>query len=330
MKPAPFSWHAPETVEEALVLLQQYGDDARPLAGGQSLIPVLNFRLARPAVLIDLNRIGELAGITEVRGSGGPAGGGLFARAVSAARDLAGGAGPDVLRIGAMTRQRHAERSALVAARSPLLRDALHHVAHPQIRNRGTVGGSVAHADPAAELPAVMLALGATIRLRGPAGERSMVADEFFTGLFATALRPGELLIGIDVPALPTGAGSAFLEVARRHGDYALAGVAAVIAVDAGGRCTHARLAFVNCGPGPLRATAAESALVGERIVEQRTAGPAVSDDVLHAAARAGLDVLSPPTDVHASADYRRHLARVLMTRAVAAAATRAAAAVHP
>ena len=288
MKPAPFDYHAPETVDEALMLLAEHGEEAKALAGGQSLIPVLNFRLARPAVLVDLNRIVALAGIAPA-----PDGG---------------------LRIGAMTRQREAERSALVAKRSPLIREAMPHIAHPQIRSRGTLGGSLAHADPAAELPALALALEARFRLRRGAQERWIDARAFYTGLFATALAPDELLVEIVIPALPDGAGCAFEEVARRYGDYALVGVAAVLAIDAAGVCRAARIACINAGPGPLRAAHAEAVLSGQR----------VDAALVQAAAEAVAHDIDPTSDVHATVAYRRHLARVLTGRVLLRALERA------
>jgi carbon-monoxide dehydrogenase medium subunit len=286
VKPPPFEYFAPDSLEEALALLAQYGDDAKPLAGGQSLVPVLNFRLARPAVLVDLNRIDALAGIE---------------------------ADEPGLRIGAMTRQRSAERDALVRRHAPLIAEALPHVAHPQIRNRGTIGGSIAHADPAAELPALALALEATLRLRSAASERTVAARDFFTGLFATALASDELLVEVAVPPLPPRSGCAFEEVARRHGDYALLAVAALVALDDAGRCVDARLAYVGAGPGPLRAAAAEAALAGRRI----------DDAAVRDAADAAFREVDPGGDVHASAAYRKALARVLTTRAIRRAATR-------
>ena len=288
MKPPPFEYFAPDTVEEALALLAQYGDEAKPLAGGQSLVPVLNFRLARPAVLVDLNRIDLLAGIEAADGG---------------------------LRIGAMTRQRRAERDELVRRHAPLIAEALPHVAHPQIRNRGTIGGSIAHADPAAELPALALALEATLRLRSAASDRTIAARDFFTGLFATALAADELLVEVDLPPLPARSGCAFEEVARRHGDYALLAVAAVVALDDAERCVEARLAYVGAGPGPLRSAAAETALTGRRI----------DDAAMRDAAEAAFVELDPGGDVHASADYRKALARVLTARALARAVERAA-----
>jgi aerobic carbon-monoxide dehydrogenase medium subunit len=287
LKPPPFEYHAPDTIDEALALLAEHGDEAKPLAGGQSLIPVLNFRLARPAVLVDLNRIAGLGEIAE----------------------LDGGIG-----IGALVRQRAAERSALVQQRAPLLAAALPHVAHPQIRTRGTIGGSLAHADPAAELPAVMLALEATFTLRRSTAERRLSAASFFTGLFATALEPDELLVAVAVPATPARGGWAFAEVARRHGDYALLGVAAHVQLDGAGTCSGARLAYVNAGPGPQRARAAEALLAGER--------PTAA--LFAAVAEAAAGELKPGTDVHASAAYRRQLARVLTRRVLARAVEQA------
>jgi carbon-monoxide dehydrogenase medium subunit len=280
VKPPPFEYLAPETVEEALAMLAQHGDDAKVLAGGQSLIPVLNFRLARPAVLVDLNRIASLAGIAEHDGG---------------------------IRMGAMTRQRQAEKSALVKASAPLLAETLPHIAHVQIRNRGTVGGSLAHADPAAELPAIALALNCRVRLQRATGERWLDARDFFTGLFATALLADALLVEIELPALPEGASAAFEEVARRHGDYALMGVAALMVCDGAGICRDVRLAYVNAGPGPLRATRAEAMLVGQL----------PDAEVVRACADAASQELRPGSDVHASSAYRRQLARVLTERAI-------------
>lgn len=281
MKPPPFDYHAPRTTDEALALLAEHGDDARPLAGGQSLVPVLNFRLARPAVLIDLNRVQGLDGI-DAREDGG-------------------------LRIGAMTRQRTVERSPAVAERAPLVTRAMPHIAHPQIRDRGTFGGSLAHADPAAELPAVALALRMRFHLRSAAAERWLDAAEFFTGLFSTALRPDELLIEVEVPAPPPHAGWAFDEVARRHGDFALLGLAAAVERNDDGVCTAARLAYVNAGPGPVLAEEAAAPLVGTRL----------EPEAVRAAAERAAAEIRPRADVHASVDYRRQLARVLTERAL-------------
>ncbi len=287
MKPPPFRYEAARTVEEALACLAEHGMEAKPLAGGQSLVPLLNFRLARPAVLVDLNGVDELAYLrTDEDGA---------------------------LRIGAMARQADVERSAAVRAGWPLLTEALGHVAHPAIRNRGTVGGSVAHADPAAELPAVLLALEARFHLRGPGGRRRVEAGEFFLAPFATVLEPDELLTEIEVPPAPSGVGWAFEEVARRHGDYALAGAAAVVALDEEGRCRRVRLAFVNAGLVPVLAAG----------LAERLEGTAPRPDALREAANAVAAALDPPEDVHATAPYRRHLAAVLAHRALARAVRR-------
>src|SRR5881409_3891128 len=290
MKPARFDYFAPATLDEALALLAEHGADAKPLAGGQSIIPAMNFRLARPAALVDLNHIAELAYIRS-----GPDGGGTA--------------------IGAMTRQRAVERSDVVARAAPLLAEAMPSIAHPQIRNRGTVGGSIAHADPSAELPAVMLTLEARFRTRSSSGERSIAAGEFFKGMLETALGPDELLVEIALPPLPARSGTAFLEIARRHGDYALVGVAVVVGLDGRGRCKAARIALLSVGDGAVLAVEAGKTLVGQ--------GP--SDELFRAAADAAAtrDV-DPPSDVHASSAYRRQLVAVLTRRALARAFERA------
>ena len=287
MKPAAFEYLAPVSVEEALTLLQQHGADAKVLAGGQSLVPAMNFRLAQPGVLIALDRIESLVGIH--------------------ATDEGG------VRIGAMTRQRAVERSPVIATRVPLLAEAMPFVAHAPIRNRGTVGGSLAHADPAGELPAVMVALEARFRLRTPERERWVQAEDFFLGLFATALEPGELLVEIEIPPRGPASGSAFLEVARRHGDYALAGFAGQVSIDEAGHCRMARAVLLGVSEGPLKVEAA-SALVGE----------APSPEGIAAVGEHLKQELDPPGDIHASPDYRRHLAAVLVKRGLALAFDRA------
>ncbi len=291
MKPAPFAYHAPRTRDEALELLDRHGPEAKPLAGGQSLVPAMNFRLAQPAVLVDLNRVDDLAYVT------GDGGGGL--------------------RIGAMARQRALEREAVVGDRAPLLRETMPHIAHPQIRNRGTVGGSLAHADPAAELPAVMAALGARVRLQSRTGERWLPLAEFYLGLFTTALAPGELLVEIAVPPMASGSGWAFEEVARRHGDYALVGVAALVQLAADGRCAQARVALLSVGEVPVLSGRAAAALAGERPTDEaiREAADAVQGDI------------EPMSDIHASGAYRRHLATVLSRRVLTRAFARSGAA---
>ena len=288
MKPAPFEWYRAESAAEALALLAEHGDHAKLLAGGQSLIPAMNFRLARPAVLIDLNRASDLMGI-EPQGLGG-------------------------IHIGAMTRQQAIERSATVAAQAPLLAEAMPWVAHTQIRSRGTAGGSVAHADPAAELPAVFAALGARYLLRSRDSVRWVNADSFVTGLFATQLQPSELLTAIEVPEPKPRTGTAFVEMARRHGDFALAGVACSITLDASGRCTETRLVLFGVGDGPVQCTNATRILVGAEPDEKA---------IVEAAASAESDV-EPPSDIHATAAYRKHLSVVLTRRALTRAVERA------
>jgi carbon-monoxide dehydrogenase medium subunit len=287
MKPAPFEYYAPGTRAEVLALLAQHGDGAKVLAGGQSLVPSMNFRLAQPGILIDLNGIADLFGIA------------------------ADGEG---LRIGAMTRQRTVERSAEVARLAPLVAEAMPDIAHPQIRNRGTFGGSIAHNDPAAELPALMVALGARLRVQSATGERILAADEFFQGVFTTALEPEELLVEVLIPRLPPRTGTAFAEVARRHGDYAMAGAAAVVTLAGDGTVAAARLVYLAIGDGPVPAPSVEALLVGE------TPTP----EAIQAAAAAVDGDIDPPTDIHATAAYRRHLARVLAGRVLGRAAARA------
>jgi carbon-monoxide dehydrogenase medium subunit len=289
MKPAPFDYEAPASLDAALGLLARHGGDAKVLAGGQSLIPVMNFRLAEPALLVDINRLAELD----------------FIR-----RDPDGS-----LRIGALTRQRRLERDPLVAAAAPLLREAVPFIAHPQIRNRGTFGGSLAHADPAAELPALAVALDARLRLRRTGGDRWVDAAAFFAGLFTTALEPDEILAEAAIPPSPPRTGWAFLEIARRHGDYAQAGLAARVTLDGSGRCREARLVYLSAGDAPVRAAAAERLLAGEEL----------SDAAVEAAAeKASRDEIHPPGDVHATSEFKRHLARVLTRRALRRAAGRA------
>jgi len=284
LKPAPFQYAAPETIEETLALLRAHGTDAKLLAGGQSLVPLLNMRLARPSVIIDLNRVRELDYIREDG-------------------DIA---------IGAMTRQRTAERSSVVARRLPLLAAALPLIGHIQIRSRGTVGGSIAHADPSAELPAVLTALDGSVVVRGPRGARRIAAEDFFISYLTTALGPEDVLVEVSFPKHEQ-EGTAFLEVARRHGDYALVGVAAAVRMD-GNRCVRARLAFTGVGPVPVRIREAEAAVTGTRLTEI-----VLTDLRKIVAAR-----INPEGDIHASADYRREVAGVLAQRALRQAADRA------
>jgi carbon-monoxide dehydrogenase medium subunit len=293
MKPAPFRYLAPRSLDEALALLAEHGDQAKVLAGGQSLVPAMNFRLAQPAVLVDLNGVSELAYVASDDSSDGPR-----------------------LRIGAMTRQRSVERDARVARGAPLLHRAMPFIAHPQIRNRGTVGGSLAHADPAAELPAVALALDARFLLRRRGGQRWVKARDFYTGLFATVLEAGEVLAEIELPPAPARTGWAFQEFSRRHGDFALAGVAAGVTFGEDGRCLGARIVLLGVGEGPILAQRAADILTGAATREG-----ALDPAAIAAAARAAADDLDPPSDIHASSRFRRHLAGVLVDRALRAAA---------
>ncbi|MEE8474759.1 MAG: xanthine dehydrogenase family protein subunit M [Myxococcota bacterium] len=290
MKPAPFEYAAPSSLDEAISLLQQHGDeDVKLLAGGQSLVPLLSMRMARPELLIDLNPIDELQYIREENGG---------------------------LAIGAMTRKRAVEESELVRRLQPVLLAATQLVAHPQIRNRGTVGGSMAHADPAAEYPALAIVLGVELRTAGPDGERRIAAEDFFQSYLTTALEPVEVLIEVRVPILAPGTGWSFLEVARRHGDFAMTGAAVTLRLDGRGSISEARIVLFGVGPTAVRI----------REVEQLVMGEQPSDRLFQEAGRAAGEGLEDPlSDVHASAEFRRQLARVLTARALGEAVERAA-----
>jgi carbon-monoxide dehydrogenase medium subunit len=289
MKPAPFEYYAPTTVEEALAHLAQHGYDAKVLAGGQSLVPTMNFRLAQPSVLVDLNRIPELFYIKPADDGG--------------------------VRVGAMTRESQVEHDPLIAERAPLVFEAMPHIAHPQIRNRGTFGGCIAHADPAAELPAVSVAMSARFRIRNQAGERWVPADEFFIGFFTTVMQPDDLLVEIALPPLPPRSGYSFQEIARRHGDYALVGAAAMVVLDHNNQCQQARLVFLSVGEGPVGAVQAAETLQGQ----------VPTSEAIEAAAEAAASAdVDPGSDIHASADYRRHLVKVLARRSLTQAFERA------
>ena len=285
MKPPPFAYECPRDVAEAVALLAAHGGDARPLAGGQSLVPLLNFRLARPAVLVDLNRIEALGRIEVEDGA---------------------------LRIGAMARQAAVEADPDVARGWPLVTEAIGHIAHPQIRNRGTIGGSLAHNDPAAELPAVMLALDAEMIAQGPAGERTIAARDFFAGTMETALAPDELLTEVRVPALPEGTGWGFQEAARRQGDFALVAVV-VLLRPAGAGAIDARVVVTGTGDGPARMSTAEAIL----------SEPGTDVDACEAAGNAAAETCDPLDDPHAPAWYRRKLVAALTRRACRNALTR-------
>jgi carbon-monoxide dehydrogenase medium subunit len=286
VKPPRFAYAAPTTVDEVLDLLRMEPDGTIVLAGGQSLMPILNMRMAAPSVVVDLNGVAQLAEI---------------------------GADGDRVRIGAMVRQRTIETDARIARRLPLLPEAARHIAHVPIRTRGTVGGSLAHADPSAELPAAISALDGRLHLRGSDRDRVVPAREFFLGPLTTAVEPGELLVAIDVEVPPAGSGWAFLEVARTHGAFALAGVAAVVRVGSGGAIDHAALAMCGVGSAPYAATWLADLTTGER----------PDDALFDQVAQRVNDEISPYDDGHATADYRRRVAVVLTQRALQAAAAR-------
>ena len=293
MKPAPFKYIAPRSREEALAVKAEYGEEAWFLAGGQSLVPALNFRLAQPAILIDLNTVPDLGGIRRHE-------------------DRA-------LRIGALTRHAAVERDALVERHHPLIHEAMPFIAHPQIRNRGTLGGNLSHADPASEMPAIVLALGGRLRAQKAGGERWIDAADFFVGALTTALEVNEMLAEIELPDLPPDAGTCFMEVSRRRGDFAMMGVAAVVALGADGTCAEARLAYCGAGDGPVSAADAAQSLVGTSLK---------AEDIKEAAALAQ-QAVDPLGNIHASKDYQRHLAGVLTRRALVTAVGRARIAVR-
>jgi len=279
MKPPRFRYYDAETIDEAVTLLAEHGEGAKVLAGGQSLVPMMSLRLAYPDALVDVNRVSELDYVSRRDGE---------------------------LAIGALTRHATLERSPEVARDCPLLSAAMRWVAHEAIRNRGTMGGSLAHADPAAELPAVALALGATLAASSREGSRTIRVEEFFRMPFVSALRDDELLTEVCLPVQPPGAGSAVQEIARRHGDFAIAGVVASVVVE-DDVVAQARIVSFATGPAPVRLTAVENAV----------AGSGTGDDELAAAAEPAAAELSPTDDVHATAEYRRRVTKVLVTRAL-------------
>lgn len=280
MKPAAFEYHAPETVADAVAVLAEHADEAKPLAGGQSLVPMLALRLTRFAHLVDLNRVDELTGIRRDDGA---------------------------LVIGAMTRQRAVERDPDVASAAPLLAASVPLIGHSQIRNRGTVGGSIAHADPASELPAVALTLDAKLEVASAAGSRTVGAADFFEGTWSTTLADDEILTAVRFPVWEGRCGFAFDEVARRSGDFALAGVAVAVEVDGDGSVRRSGIGLLGMGSTPLRASASEAALTGR----------APSSDDLDEIAHLAVADLEPPDDVHATAGYRRRVGAHLVRRAL-------------
>jgi carbon-monoxide dehydrogenase medium subunit len=280
MKPSAFTYHRPGGLTETIELLDSHADDAKILAGGQSLVPVMNFRLATPEHLVDVNHVPEMSGCVRSNGH---------------------------LRLGALTR--HSELLAREEIRSlcPLLTEAAPFIGHPQIRSLGTLGGSLAHADPSAELPGVMLALGADIVVTGPDGERRIAAEEFFVSHFTTALEPSDVLTAVEVPVAPPRSGAAFLEVAARFGDFALAGAAVTVTIAEDDSISAVRIACTSVSDTPVRMADVERELLGR----------APTADVLTAVAAGVRDSLDPPAGLKASADYKRRTAGVLAARAV-------------
>jgi aerobic carbon-monoxide dehydrogenase medium subunit len=288
MKPAPFEYHVPDSLEQALRLINEHADEAKFLAGGQSLVPAMNFRVVQPTVLIDLNRVSELSFIQEEG---------------------------ETVRIGAMARERHLEFDASIEKRTPLLHEAVPFIAHPQIRNRGTIGGSIVNADPAAELPVLMLALNAKLKAKSVSVERWIDAHDFFAGMFTTALTPNEILVEIELPFMPARSGWSFMEVAPRAGDYAMMGVAALVTLDENGKCKSAKLVYLNAGDGPVDAKEAAKLLEGEIL----------NDKLIDTAAgHASEKEINPYGNMHASVDFQSHLANVLTKNTLKQAIQRA------
>lgn len=287
MKPPRFTYRVPSTVEEAIYLLDQFGDEAKILAGGQSLMPLLNFRLARPSVLIDLNNVQELAYVREEQ---------------------------KTLALGAMTRHRTIERATAILRRCCLFSEAVPLIGHVAVRNRGTVGGSLAHGDPAAEWAAIAVALGGSCEIIGPLGTRTVDAQQFFTGYLTTVLQSSEMLREILLPWPPAGSGTAFMETARRHGDFAVAGVAAVIERSLDGLISNARIAVMSVMPTIIRVQEAEKSLEGS----------CGSDSDMAEAGAIASKCVDPIGDVYGSRDYKKHLVAVLTERTLKRAAARA------
>jgi CO/xanthine dehydrogenase FAD-binding subunit len=288
MKPAPFRYIAARSLEQALALKAEFGEEARFLAGGQSLVPTMNFRLTQPAVLIDINPLAELAWIRK--------------------------SGSDNIHIGALTRYRDIERDPATAHDLPLVAEALPHIAHPQIRNRGTIGGNLAHADPASEMPAIVLALGARLRAQSKNGERWIAASGFFAGALVTTLAADEMLVEVELPVAKLRSGACFMEVARRRGDFALIGVACTVQMDDDGRCAEARIGLCNAGETPILAEDSSQSLIGRPI-------DTTAIDQASALVQRAID---PGGSIHASKAFQRHLAGVLTKRALIEANKRA------
>jgi CO/xanthine dehydrogenase FAD-binding subunit len=280
MKPSAFEYFSPGTVAEAVELLERFGDEAKIMAGGQSLMPMLNFRVARPKVLVDINRLPNLDYIREEKGE---------------------------LVIGGLTREQAVEKSPLVRKKCPVLAEAISYIGHLPVRVRGTIGGSLVHADPSAEIPVVFSALGGKAKVAGPKGERTIGAEEFFLTYLTSALEPTEILVEARFPVQPSGAGWSFMELSRRHGDFGIVTVACVLSLDGQGTCRTIDIALGGVAPTPLRASAAEKALSGKKI----------TDALIAEAAAKAAEASEPESDYHASAEYRREMARVFTARAL-------------
>lgn len=286
MKPSAFEYFRPTSIDEAVGLLERYDFEAKVVAGGQSLVPLMNFRLAAPAYLVDTNGISDLSYIRRTDG---------------------------VIALGAMARQSEIEDSPVVAESCPLLHEATKLIGHRTVRNRGTIGGSIAHADPSAEYPTVLLALDGEVVVRGPAGERVIPARELFLTICTTTIAPNELLTEVRLPVLPAGTGSAFVELNRRHGDWAIVGAAAVLTVGKEGECSDARIAVAGVGGTPIRCSEAEDILEGRGLDET----------LFEEAAERAAAAVDPVDDLHATADYKRAMVKVFVGRALTLASER-------
>jgi CO/xanthine dehydrogenase FAD-binding subunit len=280
MKPSAFEYYTPFTVREAVELLQRHGDEAKILAGGQSLIPMMNFRVARPKVLIDINKIKELDYIREEKGE---------------------------LVIGGLTRERTLEVSPVVKKKCPILAEAISYIGHLPIRTRGTIGGSLVHADPSAEIPIIVCGLGGKMKVVGPSGERILGPDEFFLTYLTSALEAAEVLVEVRIPTLPANAGWSFMEFSRRHGDFGIVAVASVLYLENKGLCRQARIALGGVAPTPMRAGEAENLLAGRVITEE----------LIKEAGIKAAQATDPESDYHASAEYRKDMAKVFTQRSL-------------
>jgi CO/xanthine dehydrogenase FAD-binding subunit len=280
MKPSAFEYFTPFTLPEAIELLQRHGDEAKILAGGQSLVPMMNFRVARPNVLIDINKIQELDYVREEK---------------------------DELVIGGLTRERTLEVSPLVKKKCPILAEAISYIGHLPIRTRGTIGGSLVHADPSAEIPVVICALGGRMKVVGLSGERTLAPDEFFLTYLTSALEPGEILVEVRIPTLPANTGWSFMELSRRHGDFGIVVVASILFVENKEACRKASIALGGVAPTPIRAAAAEKILAGRKLTEE----------LIREAGVKAAGATEPESDYHASAEYRKDMARVFTQRSL-------------